>query len=41
MLAWTANDSALVERLVFDGVDAIVSDDPRMVLETLATLNRP
>jgi glycerophosphoryl diester phosphodiesterase len=41
VLAWTANDSALVERLVFDGVDGIVSDDPRMVLETLATLNRP
>lgn len=39
VLAWTANDPGLVERLVADGVDAIVTDDPRMVLATLARLN--
>jgi glycerophosphoryl diester phosphodiesterase len=38
VIAWTANDPALVRRLVDDGVDAVVSDDPRMVFETLATL---
>lgn len=38
VLAWTANDSATVRRLVAAGVDGIVSDDPGMVLETLATL---
>lgn len=40
VLAWTANDPLLVERLVDDGVDGIVSDDPRMVVETLARLNQ-
>ena len=38
VVAWTANDPAVVARLVKDGVDGIVSDDPRMVFETLATL---
>lgn len=38
VLAWTANDPSAVRRLVAAGVDGIVSDDPRMVLETLATL---
>jgi glycerophosphoryl diester phosphodiesterase len=41
VIAWTANDPALVGRLVAEGVDAIVSDDPRMVFETLATLDPP
>ncbi len=39
VLAWTANDPGLVERLVDSGVDGIVSDDPEMVFQTLATLN--
>lgn len=38
VLAWTANDPATVERLVAVGVDGIASDDPGMVVETLATL---
>ena len=38
VLAWTANDPAAVRRLVAAGVDGIVSDDPGMALETLATL---
>ena len=38
VLAWTANDPATVRRLSALGVDAIVSDDPGMVLRTLATL---
>jgi len=38
VLAWTANDPATVRRLSVLGVDAIVSDDPGMVLRTLATL---
>jgi glycerophosphoryl diester phosphodiesterase len=41
LLAWTANDRASVERLVACGVDAIVSDDPGMVLAVLATLDLP
>lgn len=41
VLAWTANNPAAVRRLVALGVDGIVSDDPRMVIETLATLNAP
>jgi glycerophosphoryl diester phosphodiesterase len=41
VIAWTANDPRLIRRLVAAGVDAIVSDDPRMVFETLATLNSP
>ena len=39
VLAWTANQPAIVERLAADGADAIVTDDPRMVFETLARLN--
>ena len=38
VLAWTANDPAAVRRLAAAGVDGIVSDDPKMALETLATL---
>ena len=38
VLAWTANDPATVRRLVAVGVDGIASDDPGMVVETLATL---
>ena len=39
VLAWTVNEPAAVTRLVDIGVDGIVSDDPGMVLETLATLS--
>ena len=38
VLAWTANDPGLVERLVHDGVDGIISDNPEMVFRTLDTL---
>lgn len=38
VLAWTANDPATVRRLAAAGVDGIVTDDPGMTLETLATL---
>jgi glycerophosphoryl diester phosphodiesterase len=38
VLGWTANDPATVRRLNACGVDAIVSDDPGMALQTLATL---
>jgi glycerophosphoryl diester phosphodiesterase len=38
VLAWTANDPEAVRRLVSAGVDGIVSDDPGMVVATLATL---
>ena len=41
MLAWTANEPALVRRLAADGVDGIVTDDPRMVVGALGTLIRP
>ena len=41
VLAWTANEPALVERLAAAGVDGIVSDDPGMVASTLGTLIRP
>jgi glycerophosphoryl diester phosphodiesterase len=41
VLAWTANDPALVRRLADAGVDAVASDDPRMALEALATLVSP
>jgi len=37
VLAWTANDAALVARLGELGVDAIVSDDPAMAVATLET----
>jgi len=35
VIAWTANDPETVRRLAAAGVDAIVSDDPEMVLATL------
>jgi glycerophosphoryl diester phosphodiesterase len=35
VLAWTVNDPVTVVRLARIGVDAIVSDDPRMALATL------
>ncbi len=38
VLAWTANDAPTVRRLSSAGVDGIVSDDPGMALQTLATL---
>lgn len=41
VLAWTVNDPDGVRRLAGIGVDAIVSDDPEMVRETLGTLIRP
>jgi glycerophosphoryl diester phosphodiesterase len=41
VFAWTANDPEAVHRLAGMGVDAIVSDDPRMALEALATLLEP
>ena len=39
VFAWTANDPATVRRLVSAGADAIVSDDPQVVLHVLATLS--
>jgi glycerophosphoryl diester phosphodiesterase len=41
LIAWTVNDSASVGRLAAIGVDAVVSDDPGMVLRVLATLKSP
>jgi glycerophosphoryl diester phosphodiesterase len=41
VIAWTVNDPASVERLAAIGVDAIVSDDPGMLLGVLATLKSP
>jgi glycerophosphoryl diester phosphodiesterase len=41
VLAWTANSPEVVLRLEACGVDGIVTDDPRMAFETLATLARP
>jgi glycerophosphoryl diester phosphodiesterase len=38
VLGWTANDAPTVARLVEAGVDAIVSDDPEVVVTALATL---
>jgi glycerophosphoryl diester phosphodiesterase len=38
VLGWTANDPPTVRRLANAGVDAIVSDDPGMAWEALATL---
>jgi glycerophosphoryl diester phosphodiesterase len=39
VLAWTANEPHEVARLAELGVDAIVSDDPGMAMEVVATLN--
>jgi glycerophosphoryl diester phosphodiesterase len=41
LIAWTLNEPERVARLAELGVDAIVSDDPRMALDVLATLGRP
>jgi glycerophosphoryl diester phosphodiesterase len=41
VLAWTVNDPDEAIRLARSGVDAIVSDDPRAIRETLATLREP
>jgi glycerophosphoryl diester phosphodiesterase len=38
VVAWTVNDPLRVTALARLGVDAIVSDDPRMVVDALATL---
>jgi glycerophosphoryl diester phosphodiesterase len=37
VFAWTANDPELIRRLAALGVDAIVSDDPKIALATLET----
>ena len=39
VLTWTANEPDLVERLVAEGVDGIVTDDPGLVVMTLGKLN--
>jgi len=41
VIAWTVNDPVSARRLAAIGVDAIVSDDPGMVLRVLATLKSP
>lgn len=41
VLAWTVNDAPTARRLAALGVDALVSDDPRTVLEAVATLTTP
>jgi glycerophosphoryl diester phosphodiesterase len=41
VLGWTANDPAAVRRLALLGADGIVSDDPGMALNALATLPEP
>ncbi len=38
VVGWTANAPADVRRLAAAGVDAVVSDDPQVALETLGTL---
>ena len=38
IFVWTVNDPAAVERFAALGVDGIVTDDPGMALQTLATL---
>jgi glycerophosphoryl diester phosphodiesterase len=38
VFAWTANDQELIRRLAALGVDAIVSDDPKIALATLTAL---
>lgn len=38
VLAWTVNDAAGARRMAAIGVDAIVSDDPKMVVATLLSL---
>jgi len=41
VLVWTVNEPELVERLAANGADAIISDNPEMVRQVLATLNAP
>jgi glycerophosphoryl diester phosphodiesterase len=41
IFAWTVNDRAGVAALDELGVDGITSDDPKMALETVATLDSP
>jgi glycerophosphoryl diester phosphodiesterase len=41
VLVWTVNDPGAAIRFARSGVDGIVSDDPRAILEALATLARP
>jgi glycerophosphoryl diester phosphodiesterase len=41
VLAWTVNEPDRVRELVARGADGIVSDDPEMVRQVLATLNTP
>jgi glycerophosphoryl diester phosphodiesterase len=41
VLVWTVNEPELVERLARAGADAIISDNPKMVRQVLATLNPP
>jgi glycerophosphoryl diester phosphodiesterase len=41
VIAWTVNDPDSVRRLAGLQVDAIVSDDPGMVIHVLATLKTP
>jgi glycerophosphoryl diester phosphodiesterase len=38
VLAWTVNEPSVVQRLVEAGVDGLVTDDPGVVTEALATL---
>jgi glycerophosphoryl diester phosphodiesterase len=38
VFAWTTNDPAAVRRVVAFGVDAVVTDDPKMALATLIAL---
>jgi glycerophosphoryl diester phosphodiesterase len=41
VLVWTVNEPELVERLAGAGADAIISDNPKMVRQVLATLDPP
>jgi glycerophosphoryl diester phosphodiesterase len=41
VLVWTVNERADAIRFAGQGVDGIVSDDPRAILEALATLTGP
>ncbi|HWB22339.1 MAG TPA: glycerophosphodiester phosphodiesterase [Gaiellaceae bacterium] len=41
VLVWTVNEPEQVERLAAIGADAIISDNPQMVCQVLATLNTP
>jgi glycerophosphoryl diester phosphodiesterase len=41
VLVWTVNEPKLVQRLAANGVDAIISDNPEMVRQVLATLDPP